>query len=436
MSSNMKRSSFEPRVKIVNPRNNDDKQDVDFTGYFEIGDIVDVIDVDSAGNIINVLADNLTIQAINDGTKFVVLSSPVDTTTATGTPKIRVQQIDDGFEAIDRLYRRRFRGSIGYNLTQAIEAQELNAPIAGQTTFDIDDASLFRAGDLVDILADEGLIGSDVAIVSVNPNADAINNKATIVVSGVYDTSSFTNPFMLNKTITVQDAISRNQERIDGIDTPIENQDLGIGNSLDTAFITPQLFVEGSSKLFLDGKRIKKGVAGTRASHTEGAGNSQLIITSVLLGVLGNEVEIVVQAGAGLTISVSKSYKNNSSSIIPGQTAYVVTINNNGGAATAKDIADAINADADAKRIMQVQYGGDGSGTVATFSTNLSGGLDDGNGDYAELEQIFENNISGTGFKILSLHMRPNERNRFDSPPEDDEELCVDFRKATENVDR
>ena len=32
--------------------------------------------------------------------------------------------------------------------------------------------------------------------------------------------------------------------------------------------------------------------------------------------------------------------------------------------------------------------------------------------------------------------MRPNERNRYNEPPHDDEELCVDYRKATENVDR
>ncbi len=85
---------------------------------------------------------------------------------------------------------------------------------------------------------------------------------------------------------------------------------------------------------------------------------------------------------------------------------------------------------------MQVQYGGDGSGTVSTFSTNLSGGLDNGTGDYSELEQVYENFITGTGFKWISLHMRPNERNRYNEPPGDDEELSIDFRKATENVDR
>jgi hypothetical protein len=431
----LERTHFEPRVTVLSPKN-DDKQDVDFVGYFEINDIVDVIDVDAAGNITSVIADNVQVLAINQGSNFLVLDTVVDTTTAIGTPMIRVQEIDDGFLAIDRLYRRKLKGPISFLLISDIEAQELNSPIGGQTKYDIDDAAFWKAGDVVDILADEGIIQSNVTIVSVDPNADATNNKATVVVSGVYDTSSFTNPFMLNKTITYADAIKRNQERIDGMDTPIENQDLGLGNSLDTAWETPQLFVESSSKLFIDGKRLKKGIAGTRATHTEGAGNSQLIVTSMLLGILGNEVEIVVQAGAGLSVSVTKAYNNSSSQIVPGSTSYIVTVNDNGGAATSQDIADAINADSEAKRIMQVQYGGDGTGLVSTFSTNLAGGLDDGTGDYAELEQIFENFITGTGFKWVSLHMRPNERNRLSSPPIDDEELCIDFRKATENVDR
>ena len=437
----LERTHFEPRVTVLSPKN-DDKQDVDFVGYFEIDDIVDIIDEDAAGNIISVLADNVQVLAINQGSNFLVLDTVVDTTAATGTPKIRVQEIDDGFLAIDRLYRRKLKGPISFLLISNIEAQELNAPLIGQTKYDIDDAAFWKAGDTIDILADEGIIQSDVDIFSVEPNADATNNKATITVSGVYDTSTFTNPFALNKTITYADAINRNQERIDGMDTPIENQDLGVGNSLDTAWEAPMLFVESSSKLFVDGKRLKKSIAGTRATHIEGAGTSRLIFTSMLLGVVGNEVEIVVQAGAGLTVLVTKAYNNSSTQIIPGTTNYVITVNDNGSTATAKDIADAINADSEAKRIVQVQYGNilgpnsDGSGAVGTFSTNLGGGLDNGTGDYAELEQIYENFIVGTGFKWVSLHMRPNERNRLSSPPIDDEELCMDLRKATENVDR
>lgn len=437
--TNLKRTHFEPRVTVLNPKN-DDKQDVDFTGYFEIDDYVDVIDEDAAGNIVSVLADNVKVLAVSPNAGFLVLDTIVDTTLATGTPKIRVQQIDDGFEAIDRLYRRRLKGPISFTLTQDILAQRLNNPIAGQTRYDIADASLWKAGDVVDILSDEGIIQSDVTIVSVNPNADAVNNKSTIIVTGVIDTSSFTNPFLLNKTITYEDAIKRNQERIDGMDTPVENQDLlptSIGNGLDCAWETPILFVESSSKLFVDGRRAKKGLVGTRATHIQGASNSQLTYTSMLLGLLGNEVEVQVVAGAGISVTVTKSYAASSTQIIPGSTQYLVQVTNNAGAATAAQLAAALNAHAQAKRIVQVQYGGDGSGTVAAFGpVALTGGLNNGTGDYAELEQILENYISGTGFKWVSLHMRPNERNRYNEPPSDDEELSIDFRKATENVDR
>ena len=338
--TNLKRTHFEPRVTVLNPKN-DDKQDVDFTGYFEINDFVDVIDVDAAGNIISILHDNVQVLAVSPNAGFLVLDTVVDTTAATGIAKIRVQQIDDGFEAIDRLYRRRLRGPISFSLVQDIEAQELNAPIVGQTKYDIDDAAFFKAGDVIDILADEGIIQSDVTIVSVDPNADATNNKATITVAGVYDTSTFTNPFILNKSITYQDAIRRNQERIDGIDTPIENRDLlpvSIGNQLDCAWEVEALFVEASTKLFIDGRRAKKGLAGTRATHIEGVGNSQLTFVSMLLGILGNEIEIEVVTGAGVSVLVTKEYSASSTQIIPGQTAYTITVSNNNGAATAADI--------------------------------------------------------------------------------------------------
>lgn len=436
MQGNLKRTQFKPRVTVITPAN-DDKQIVDFTGYFEIGDQVDVVEVDANGNIVQTIADNVVVNAIDPG-NFLVLDTVVDTTGLTGIPKIIAQEIDDGQEAIDRLYRKKVQATgINYNLTQDIEAQELNAPVVGKTTFDIDDASLIRAGDTFDVLADEGLIASDVVVDSVSVNADAAANKATVVINSVVDTSTFTNPFLLSKNITISKVVKRNQERIDGIDTPLENQDLGAGNGVDTAFESPALFVEGSSKLFLDGRRLKKGTAGTRATLSEGSSNSELIFTSLLLGVLGNEIEVEVQSGAGLTVSVSKSFNSSSSQIISGSTEYLIQVNDNGGTATAQDIADAINADSEAKRLVLAQYGGDGSGTVSTFGpTALSGGSDDGTGDYAELEQVFENTIIGTGFKWVSLHIRPNERNRLDCPIEDDEEMCLDLRKATENVDR
>jgi hypothetical protein len=441
--TNLIRTQFEPRTTIINPKN-DDKQDVSDICYFELGDTVDVIDEDVNGNITSVLANNITIQAISPGnaaTLFVVLSAVVDTTAAVGTPRIRVQEIDDGQSALERVFCRRQKGPFVFDLFQNINLSTLNQPIAGQTTLDVDDVSFFRVGDTVDILADEGIIVSDAVIQAVNPNADASLNQATIVINGVVDTSGFTNPFILDKTITISDAIRRNQERIDSVDRPVENEFMGLGNGTRVAWETTNLFVEGSSKPFVDGRRARRGIAGTRATHIEGAGTSQLTYTSMLLGLLGNFIDIEVVNAPGLGVTVTEQFKSSSSAIIP-PTEYLVQVNSNSGTATAQEIADAINADAVAKTIVQVQYGGgglaaDGSGVVTPFGpTALTGGLDDGTADYAELEQIFENSIIGTGFKWVSLHIRPDERNRYNEPPQDDEEQCIDYRRAMENVDR
>ena len=441
--THLKRTHFEARSTVLNAKN-DDKQDVDHIKYFELGDKVDVIDEDANGNIISVLANNAQILAIsptNVSTKFIVLDVVVDTTTATGTPRIRVQEIDDGHEAVDRLYCRRPRGPIVFDLFQYIENSQINEPVAGQTTLDVDDASFWRVGDIADILADEGIIVSDVTVLAVNPNADTSLNKATIVVTGNYDTSSFTDPLIMNKTITDDKAIRRNQERIDGIDQPVENELMGVGNAVRCAWESVNLFVENSAKATVDGRRGRLGTQGTRAFHTEGAGTAALTFTSMLMGLLGNEVEVQVINAPGLGVTVSELYKASSTMILT-TTTYLVAVNSNSGAATAQQIADALNADAVARTIVQVQYGGggetaDGSGTVTPFGpTNLAGGLDDGTGDYAEVEQIFQNSIVGTGFKWISQHMRPDERNRYNEPPHDDEEIVIDYRRAFDNVDR
>lgn len=423
---NLVRTEFVPRVTVVAPAN-DDLQPVNFTGYFQVGDTVDVIDEDANGNVTSVLADNLTILAIDPGVSL-TLSAVVDTTLAVGTPKIVCQNIDDGQEAMDRLYRKTFSaGNVEFLLRQDILAQALNSPIGGQTLYDVEDVSFIRVGDVFDILADEGLVQAGVVIAAVSPNSDDTNNKATVAITTVVDTSTFTNPFLLARNITVQKAIARNQERIDEIDRPVENEDLGLGDNRTCAFETSSLFVQGSSKVFLDGVRKKLGTAGTRASLTQGAGNSQLIYTSLIPGLKGNDIKVRVQAGAGLTVSVTGSFN-------AGPT---VTINNNGGAATSAQIAAALLADATAKRLIQVQYGGNGSGVVAAFGpTNLAGGLDNGTGDYAEVEQVFENLIVDTGYKWIIFHVRPNENNRMNKPPEDDEEVTLDYRRPSENVNR
>lgn len=441
---NLRRTQFIPRVTVLDPKS-DDKQDVDFTGYFEINDVVDVIDVDANGNIISTLADNLTILAIVPG-QAVTLSASVDTSAATGTPMIRCQQIDDGQEAIDRLYRRRLKGDIQFVLKQDILAQELNTPSAGQTRFEVDDVSFFRAGDTVDILADEGIVNDAVTILSVSPNADDTNNRATIVIDELADTSTFTSPIILNTSITIQEAIERNQARIDEIDRPVENEDMhtlnGVGESTLTVFETVNLFKSATSKVYLDGSKRKLGTAGTRAAATQISGAGSITFTAMILGVLGNEIEIEIVNAAGLTVTVTKTFKESAGGIVSAATQYLIQVNNNSGVATVKDIADAINADSVAKRIVQAKWNGNATDTydaIAAFP--LTGGLDDGTGDYAELEQIkyLKNgilSIVNTGYKWISFHIRPGEQNRMDHPPEQDEEVEVEYRRPSENIDR
>ena len=48
----------------------------------------------------------------------------------------------------------------------------------------------------------------------------------------------------MNKTITAQKAILRNQERIDEIDRPIKNEYAGVGDGACTVFKTVNLFLK------------------------------------------------------------------------------------------------------------------------------------------------------------------------------------------------
>jgi hypothetical protein len=100
------RTHFLPWVNVTTPANSN-IQAVDFTAYFEIGDTIDVYDVDGNGCIISQLASGLTL--VDFGSGRLELSTPVDTTLATGIAKIACRTIDDGQEAVDRLYRRRLR---------------------------------------------------------------------------------------------------------------------------------------------------------------------------------------------------------------------------------------------------------------------------------------------------------------------------------------
>lgn len=424
--NNLKRTQFIPRAVITSLLDSN-VHILDFIGYFENNDKVDVVDVDANGNIVATLQDDMTILSINPATKKVTLDASVDTSSATGTPMLRAQEIDDGQEAIDRLYRRQVKGPIAFDVQQDILEARPDIPNIGKTTYFVDDVAFWKVGQTAKILDNNGIVLATTIVDAVHINADDTNFKSSIVITNTQDVTLINNPYIQNISITQSQAIRYNQERQDESDRPILNQDMGVGNGSHLAFAFPDLILQNSSQLYLDSGRKKLGDAGTRATLDQGAGVSAISLTSMLLGLEGNKTSIEVVSSGGITVSISGNSKN----------GYTISVTDNGGAITAKELADAINANADAKRIVQATYGWDGTGVVATFGPSaMTGGLDNGTFDYAELEQVWENKITGTGLKWASFHIRKNERNRMDSAPDNDEEITADYSRASVNVDR
>lgn len=419
MQPNLERTYFRPQEEITSLLDSV-RQEMAFTGYYEIGDTVDIIDVGPDGCRISIIGTR-TITAIEKD-QALIFDSTIDTSTATGTPYAFVRNIDDGQEAIDRLYHQVQQGQ-ECEIAVPITAQALNQPVGGKTTYYVGDVGNLRAGDSVSILADEGLVGT-ATIDSVDPKADESGNKSIVVITSLVDTSTYTNPY-IQSIIPICTITERLREDIDKIDLPVENELLDTPDCKNTAFETDYLYRAGSTKLYLDGVRLRLGTVGTRATLTQGAGNAQLLFDSMILGTAGNRTKVGVVAGAGFTVSVTGDFDS----------GFTVTCNDNTGAATAAEIAAAINADAVAKRLVQVRYGGDGSGVVATFAaTNLASGADDGSGDYAEIPQVINNVIAATGYKWVSLWILPTNRNRLNKPPRNSEELTIDYRRIMYNL--
>lgn len=116
----------------------------------------------------------------------------------------------------------------------------------------------------------------------------------------------------------------------------------------------------------------------TKASYTQGAATSALTFTANRPGTNGNLIQIVLtDTGSGVSVDTDVTPAGEMG------TATVTTITFESGVSTAKDIADAVNADAEAKLLMTATYGSTGLGTTIDESTgvNLAGG-------------------TGTGFKV------------------------------------
>jgi hypothetical protein len=419
MQPNLERTYFRPQEEITSLVDST-IHSVAFTGYYEIGDTIDIIDVGPDGCRISLLGTRTLVAFEKD--QSLIFDTTIDTSTATGTPYAFARNIDDGQEAVDRLYHKVNEGQ-SCEIVVPIVAQALNQPVAGKTTYQVDDVGALRAGDSITVIADEGLVSAAV-IDSIDTRADESGNRSIVVITTVVDTSTFTNPKIQTK-LPICIVVERLRSDIDKIDLPVENENLDTPDCLRTAFETDYLYRAGSSKLYMDGVRLKLGTTGTRASLVQGAGNSALTYTAMILGIAGNATKVAVLAGAGFTISISGSFS----------VGFTISINDNGGAATSAQIAAALNADAVAKRLVQVVYGGTGAGVVAPFAaTNLASGADDGSGDYAELPQIYNNVISATGYKWVSMWVIPADRKRMNKPPRNSEELWIDYRRIMYNA--
>lgn len=430
----LKRTQFKACEPVTGGGANSAMQPVTDTSIFEVGDTVRILEFAANGLELSELVTGLTILSIDPNAEL-TLSASADTTSPpnSGTYHICTDNIDDGQSAVDRALRKKVDSTnIKCNVEEDLVSGTLNSPSAGKTTYLVDDVDLFAVGDEVCIQDDGGIIVASALIEAININADLSNNRSEIQIDQLGDISAAVNPKITGKDITIDECVERLGLRIDQIDQPCENENMltlnGDPDNSHVAWEAAAVFLQNSSKVFLDGNRKKLGTCGTRAFLEQGTfpgNNDALRFDSMILQTDGNKTTVEVQSGAGFTISVTGNFN----------AGYDIVINDNGGAATAKEIADALNADSVVKRLVQVRYGGDGSGVVATFGpTNLAGGLDDGTGDYCEIEQVFNNEISNTGYKWIVFRIDPGNANGLNVPVCDSEDLCIDYRKALVNA--
>ena len=398
-----------------------------FTGYAAIGDTIDVIDVDTDGNILSILGGGVTVVSIDPNVSITV-NSPVDTTGALGTAMIEVTPILIGQEAVDRLYRKKSDSvDVGFTRQEPILVSLLNNPTSGKSLLSVADVSEISVGDVGNVVSDSGVLVTGTTVEAIAINGDAANNRATIQIDMLANISGLTNPKLIVTNLTVATMINRLQADIDKIDLPYKHYNFGVGNKNSTVFVLPRVIIPGTSEFFLDGVQAELGTAGTRATKTLGAGNAQLDYHALILGLPGNDTKVAITSGAGIVVTVTGGFTS----------GYTVSVSNDSGTATAAQIAAAINANPTASKIVQVIYGSDGSGNPATqVSTPLLGGLNNGTGDYAELELVINNAIVNTGYKIISLRIVTSDKNRYQEPPNANESMWAHYIAPLYNVDR
>jgi hypothetical protein len=414
-----KRLQFSSVVALTSAIN-DDIQTLSDTALIKVGDVLEFYDQNASG-CLESLVGTRTVTGVCPDTS-ITLDSAIDLTVITGTAAIRNRSIWTVEDAIKRLYECGFEAQdYKINWDASITSSLVDTPLVGQSTHSVSDASCWKAGDSWSIISDEGLAGSGVVV-----SIDAATNQ--VVIDSSIDTSVLTNPKLLNTSVDLKTQLMRLKEQIDLVGSPICEM-LADGDCDNTVFYASQGMVQNSSQLYLDGNRKRKGTAGTRAGLVNDAGNAEITFASLVLGTDGNDIDIEfldpAVPSSALSVSVTGTYDAADRKIS-------VSLETDGGSSiisTAQEVAEAINADADAKRLVTAIYGGDGTGVQsALVATPLAGGLNDGTGDYVELQQV-ENNVLGA-YAIVSFHIRPLEGNRMHCPPRESEELDLCFSRA------
>lgn len=395
------------------------------------GDTVDILEIESLNteNVLSEIASNITVLSINPGSNKVTFSAAFDTSALTGTPYVKIDDIDDVQKAIERALCDAGNSPGSFDLRQNILDFEADAPSAGKGLYDIADSMLWRVGDTVQIIDDNGVLIASTTVFGVDINADDTNNKATIAVNDNTVIPLGANPYIQNLSINNEIATKRNQEHLDEIDRPKRNKlPIQQPDGFHGCFEYPESFLNNSAECYIDGNKKFPGNVGTLSQLVQGTlPDGQITFTSMILNTFGDQTQVEVVNAAGLGITITGNHKQ----------GFLVQINSNAGAATAKDIADALNADAGVRRILQAVYSGTGLTAVTPFGpTNLAGGADDATRDYAEIEQVFENKISGTGFKFISFNIRPDLANRMNKVPKDSEEMDIAYVRIRDNQDR
>lgn len=417
---NAKRLQFNA-IQALTSALNDDRQTLTQTAYIKVGDTLEFWDRNASGCLETLIGTRVVTGVCPDDA--ITLDSAIDLTTVTGTAVIRNRTIDDVQVAIARLYEQGFEpDDYLINWAAPITASESGVPSGGQSRHTVSDSSCWEAGDSWAIISDEGLAGTGTVV----STDDAVNK---VVIDDDIDAfGTLTNPKLINTSIDLKTQLLRLKSAIDQVSPPVM-EELDDGDCNNTAFEADANFTQNSSQVYLDGVRKRRGTSGTRASLTNGAANAELTLTSMVLGLDGNDIdfEMLDPGGASqpLAVTVTGTYDG-------ADRLVSVSLETDGGSSiisTAAEVAAAINADADAKRLIQAIYGGDGSGVQsALIATPLAGGLDDGTGDYAELLTVDNNALSG--YRFVSFHIRPNEINRMNIPPSESEELDIVYSQG------